>query len=486
MRPSSLRLEDFGQYPKESGLLGFFSHAPVQSARSSRSKIRTEVKVDKKYRNHPLTGTFHPQPNVFHPCHKRFVGFSEWAIFKKKKGNFAFNPDATDAFFESTHRVQDISQLGHRYTLGETLGRGSYANVRKAIHNPSGKVVAIKTISKAILTNPALRKQFDDMWWIHQRLTDTNSPFIIRMLELYESDEAFYLVQEFANMGTLRDFLTIKRKFPEVCVKSIIFQLASAVKVLHEDCQFFHGDLSPENILMAQSAEHILYPGDTGSTVRAFQQKIGVPVTGIFDKATLEASTKLQKECCIKDECGFIGHKTWKEILMRNKAFTRLKVFDVKLSDFDGARSIPNVTFFEKTGSVDKAPFTAMHGTSGYIAPELLDRRPYTKAIDMWSMGVIIYEALTGFKPFPMPDQCITTDAQFYPQEWTDFSPECEQVVRALLTRNPEKRMTIKQLLKHRWFDSVEMGKGCYKHASSPKSPPKTPKTEPVPSSLSL
>ncbi|XP_019715196.1 inhibitor of nuclear factor kappa-B kinase subunit beta-like, partial [Hippocampus comes] len=43
---------------------------------------------------------------------------------------------------------------------------------------------------------------------------------------------------------------------------------------------------------------------------------------------------------------------------------------------------------------------TSFVGTLQYLAPELIERKKYTVAVDYWSFGTLVFECITGFRPF--------------------------------------------------------------------------------------
>ncbi|XP_065743217.1 serine/threonine-protein kinase N2 isoform X3 [Phocoena phocoena] len=82
-------------------------------------------------------------------------------------------------------------------------------------------------------------------------------------------------------------------------------------------------------------------------------------------------------------------------------------------------------------------------GTPEFLAPEVLTETSYTRAVDWWGLGVLIYEMLVGESPFPGDDEeevfdSIVNDEVRYPRF---LSTEAISIMRRLLRRNPERRL---------------------------------------------
>uniref|UniRef100_A0A8C8HJ79 protein kinase C n=1 Tax=Oncorhynchus tshawytscha TaxID=74940 RepID=A0A8C8HJ79_ONCTS len=102
-------------------------------------------------------------------------------------------------------------------------------------------------------------------------------------------------------------------------------------------------------------------------------------------------------------------------------------------------------------------------GTPEFLAPEVLTETSYTRAVDWWGLGVLIFEMLVGESPFPGDDEeevfdSIVNDEVRYPRF---LSTEAISIMRRLLRRNPERRLgagekDAEEVKKHPFFRSVD------------------------------
>lgn len=96
-------------------------------------------------------------------------------------------------------------------------------------------------------------------------------------------------------------------------------------------------------------------------------------------------------------------------------------------------------------------------GTPEYIAPELLGNQGYTKTVDWWTLGVLLYEMMIGLPPFYDENvnvmyQRILSDPLVFPP---DVSSEAKSVMSGLLQRDPSKRLGVnggEEIKRHIFF----------------------------------
>jgi calcium/calmodulin-dependent protein kinase I len=96
-------------------------------------------------------------------------------------------------------------------------------------------------------------------------------------------------------------------------------------------------------------------------------------------------------------------------------------------------------------------------GTPGYVAPEIITGKVYGKPVDIWSLGIIIYILLCGYPPFYHKNQAqlfrLIREGkyEFDSPYWDPISKNAKDLVRACLTVDPAKRITMDGVLKHPW-----------------------------------
>lgn len=97
-------------------------------------------------------------------------------------------------------------------------------------------------------------------------------------------------------------------------------------------------------------------------------------------------------------------------------------------------------------------------GTRGYLAPEMLQRREYTRAVDAWALGVIVFVLLCGCLPFDDDSASVPSDdlvkARFvlrFPRWAKNLSLSAKDLLNHLLDVNPRTRYSAEQALAHPW-----------------------------------
>lgn len=92
----------------------------------------------------------------------------------------------------------------------------------------------------------------------------------------------------------------------------------------------------------------------------------------------------------------------------------------------------------------------------------MLRRVDYDEAIDCWSLGVLLYNFVTGRMPFAAKYQhkiaelTMRKEPQFKDKVWKQCSPDAKDLVLRLLTKDPTKRLDVEAILAHPWLRDAD------------------------------
>ena len=121
---------------------------------------------------------------------------------------------------------------------------------------------------------------------------------------------------------------------------------------------------------------------------------------------------------------------------------------EVKIIDFGLSKIMP------ETNTVA----SSFLGTRGYLAPEMIQRRDYTKSVDAWALGVIVFVLLCGCLPFDDDCQTIPNSPDLrskftlrFPRWAKDLSKSAKDLLNHLLDIDSKRRYTAEQALRHPW-----------------------------------
>ena len=110
-------------------------------------------------------------------------------------------------------------------------------------------------------------------------------------------------------------------------------------------------------------------------------------------------------------------------------------------------------------------------GTSSYLSPEMIERKEFTKASDIYGIGAVLYEMMSGHTPFYEDDLrtlCtnITQKKLLFPEY---FSERARNLLKKLLEKNPQKRIDLEDIKKHKFFKGIEWNELELKNIKPPR-----------------
>ncbi|KAJ3121854.1 Serine/threonine kinase [Physocladia obscura] len=147
----------------------------------------------------------------------------------------------------------------------------------------------------------------------------------------------------------------------------------------------------------------------------------------------------------------------------------------VKIADYGLCKE--NMPFGAKT--------TTFCGTPEFMSPEILQEKPYTRTVDWWAFGVLVYELLFGQAPFKGDDEDQIFDSILYKEPYfsSRADPVAVDLIRKLLIKNPEERLgsgplDAQEIKGHRFFEGINWDDMVNKRIPPPFIPANTSPTD--------
>ncbi|OQE26868.1 hypothetical protein PENSTE_c005G01772 [Penicillium steckii] len=290
---------------------------------------------------------------------------------------------------------------GAMYNVTGQIGKGAFATVYKLATKQHGAIFAAKELDKRrFMKNGILDQKVDNEMKIMRDLTHPN---IVQYIEHHEYQRWIYIIMEYVPMGELSTYLSTQGKIQEEMVRTIARQILRALHYLHKR-RITHRDIKPDNILIASLDPLRVKLSDFG-----------------LSKVT-------QEETFLKTFCGTLLYCA-PEVYPDYETYRR-----------GDARKRRRVG--------DPPPKTS----------------PYSQAVDMWSLGAVLYHVLSGVPPYSGRAEdrgqqmlrCIMeTEADYDILRQEGISESGIDFVSQLLNRDPFSRPTEKDCFLHPWISEV-------------------------------
>lgn len=329
----------------------------------------------------------------------------------------------SDAPLKPTEPDDEGQGVGYEgeYIIGKQIGFGGFSVVKEVITIEDGKrmVNAVKIVrklqhDKSEMENDQIQTQFDhevELWRFLRH------PYILPLLRVYTTDFATFCITRLNKGGTLFDLVRDTRRkksdgLPAHLVKRYTYQLASALRYLHNDVMIVHRDVKLENCLLDMT----------------------VP------RAEIDGGDVLL--------CDF-------------------GMADFIVSDQRDGPEPHSIGANQNIGPADTS--TSIAGSLQYAAPELFSTPSpvFSTAADIWAFGVTVYALLTAKLPFNEGFDA-KTSMKIMKGDWdveliynsvaTQDSKieDAVELIKGCLDMDPENRWTVNDILTCAWLEGCE------------------------------
>ncbi|KAJ8658852.1 hypothetical protein O0I10_005580 [Lichtheimia ornata] len=294
-----------------------------------------------------------------------------------------------------------------RYELTSKLGDGAFSNVYKAFDLDTKREVAVKAVRKLELNQAQRASVLKEV----QLMRTIDHPSIIKLYGFIETKEHYFLILELCEGGELFHRIVRLTYFSEELSRHCIRQVADGIRYLHEEKGIVHRDIKPENLLFEPIP---------------FMERVSP-----MPPQQPEGDDEEPKE----DEGEFVPG-------LGGGGIGRIKIADFGLS---------KVVWDQQT--------MTPCGTVGYTAPEIVRDERYSKSVDMWALGCVLYTLLCGFPPFYDDNIQVLTEKVAHGQYtflspwWDTISDSAKDLISHLLCIDPNERYTIDQFFNHPWME---------------------------------
>jgi len=365
----------------------------------------------------------------------------------------------------ATFKVQQPSVCITDFEPIKLISKGGYGRVWLVRKKATKELYAMKVINLA----EKLMKNLDDMIKEKKVLTLASEDFVVRGLFTFTHETCICFVMEYMIGGDLGHLLNYCGAFDEDVAKFYIAEIILAVDYLHS-LGVVHRDLKPDNILLDKDGHAKLT--DFGLSETGLTQKIRARA-GSFDGKMVN---QVEERLAAIDK--LYGSLTNLDNSLNLHVKIKLNEKTYESRDFSsGEQKTP----FKSSGShnrIRRKGGPRIIGTPDYMAPEVIQEITNTNySIDWWSVGVMLFEFITGATPFGLED-CDSDRKMSNDQiakkifqnilalkiPWNQInigyeegcmSPEAADLIKKLLVVDYTQRIGVKEIKEHKFFKGI-------------------------------